>query len=193
MKKLLLFLVFFNISCFKSSEVLLIRIKEIPKFTAPSDKALCVIIRTEGFSENISNIYLDTIFATATEENTVSAFLVSPGTHFIISKIDAKCGIKCNFVKEKVYFIKQNTWVVHVPTPMATIRTHADSLSLISAREMYEVMEKRREILSYVKPDRSIEIQNLDKEEFFEELDDYNDWAKENPHLANKHNEYQGF
>lgn len=168
--------------------------KEIPKLIAPADEALCVVLRVNGFSEERSDIYLDTKLVGATYENTLTSFSVKPGVHFLITETDIKDAIRCTFRPGKIYYFKQNSSVFSVSNPYVTVRAHTDNLIPISNTEFDSLYTLKKPIIEYTTIDSVQALKHeLSESELFDQAKDFLEWCQENREEAKRIENYSGY
>ncbi len=158
---------------------------QVPEFSAPADKALCVVIRPSGMYGQLAPIWLDEKAISGTTGNTITSFPVDPGEHLVITKISIKTKVKLNFEAGKVYYILQAAF----PIPMIGTST---SLTPMPCDEAMEKLEEEKGKLRYTRINPAAEPKNLEVDDVKEEQEDWKKWAEENPEKAKAEEEYSG-
>jgi hypothetical protein len=179
----------------------------IPDLSKQSDKGLVVYMRTvdvpdfsytsmsgvNGLPRTVvsvdpegteSKIYVDGKYTSGTKSGCLTTFELDDGPH-IISACDDMCGrIKINAIKGKIYFIEE------MPFPMGPLGTkfNIQYLSKEDAEQKLKVIQYK-----YSKPNPKNREDDMDSDDAADELEEWNDWAKENPEKARIEEEYQGY
>ncbi len=158
----------------------------LPEFKAPSDKALCVVIRQVRMFGNYTPIWVDQKLVSGTIGGTVTSFNVDPGEHLVITKVTVKTKLKYNFQAGKVYYILQTAWTV----PMVGVMT---GFTPLPADEAVALLEKEKGSVKYSRANPEYDGDDLSEDDVKEELEDYAEWAEKNPDKAKVEAEYPGY
>jgi hypothetical protein len=160
--------------------------KNIPNFTAPADKALCVVIRQSSFGGKYAPLWLDAKLVSGTSGATITSFEVPPGPHLVITKINIKTKTKLNFQAGKIYYLQQAVW----PVPFVGLMT---GLTQMPQSEAAPLIEKERGSIRYsrINPDNG--DKDLSNEDFQDETKDYDKWAQKEPAKAKAEADYPGY
>ncbi len=174
---------------FLGCEPFLLYEEQVPEFKAPADKALCVVYRPSGMYNQVAKIYCDKKFITGTTGNTLTSFEVDPGEHLILAKIDIMAKVKFNFEAGKIYYIAQ----VAFPIPIGITTLVSNTLSPRTCADAAEKLESEKGKLRYTKFNPNFgEVEDLDDDDYEEEMEDYKEWQEKEPEDAKKEAEYQG-
>jgi len=157
----------------------------IPNFSAPADKALCVVIRTSGMNSPDSPIWIDGKLVSGTARNTITSFKVDPGEHLVLTKFNIMSKCKLNFKAGKVYYILQTVY----PVPMLGMMT---SLVPLPCNEAAEVLEKEKDDLKFTKINPEGSFEDLPQNIVNKAQKDWKEWAEDEPEKAKKEIEYEG-
>ncbi|MBN1309601.1 MAG: hypothetical protein JXA18_16900 [Chitinispirillaceae bacterium] len=158
----------------------------IPDFKAPSDKALCVVIRPMGIYGQYAPLWLDTKCVGGTIGNTITSFEVDPGSHLVMTKINLMSKTKLNFQSGRIYYVLMAAY----PIPMVGTGT---SLTPMPGSEATAKIEEEQGKIKFTKLNPEYEHKDLDADDLKEELDDYAEWEKKEPEKARAEAEYPGY
>ena len=158
----------------------------IPDFRAPSDRALCVVIRPSGMYGQYAPLWLDTKCVGGTEGNTITSFEVDPGSHLVMTKINLMSKTKLNFQAGKVYYILMAAY----PIPMVGVGT---SLSPMPGDEATQKIKEEEGKCKYTKLNPEYDHKDLEADDLKDELEDYAKWEKKEPEKAKAESDYPGY
>ncbi|MBD3239910.1 MAG: hypothetical protein GF331_04940 [Chitinivibrionales bacterium] len=171
----------------------------LPEFKPPADKALCVMIRPSqtavkmagklvgGFDANaLAIIYVDGKLVGGLQENSVTSFEVEPGEHLVPSKVKTMSKVKYNFQPGKVYYISQGL----MPIPFVGT---GQALKPITPDEYRGKLADNTGALRYTRLNPNVPGEDLDPEDVKDELEDWAEWAEDNPEDAKVEMEYPGY
>jgi hypothetical protein len=171
---------------FVACEPFLLYEDQMPTFKAPSDKALCVVIRPSGMYGNFAQLWLDKKTVGGTEGNTITSFEVEPGEHLVITRISIKTKVKLNFEAGKVYYLMQAAF----PIPMIGVST---SLTPMPCAEAVAKLEEEKGKLKFTKLNpNNTDLDDLEDKDVKEEMEDWKKWADDNQDKAKVEREYSG-
>ena len=169
-----------------SCEPILLYQSPLPEFKAPSDKALCVVLRPSGMFGEYAPIWLDEKCVSGTMGNTITSFEVAPGPHLVLTKIALLTKVKLNFQPGKVYYLLQAAF----PIPMIGTST---SLTPMPGDEATAKIEKEKGNIKFTKLNPKQTYQDLTAGNIKEELKDYDEWTKKEPAKAKVEADYPGY
>lgn len=153
-----------------------------PALTPFYDKAQCVIFNMNGNSDEFIPIYLDTKLVGGVEDSCMTAFYVDTGVHYLIATQDNESTLKLNFKARKKYFFRMGA----IEVPMF------DGVKMVLISDL-EAMEHMNSGLVYkaLNPERA--LPDFDEDDFRDEVEEYKEWADENPLDAKLEREYEGY
>lgn len=164
---------------------------EVPKFIAPADRALCVVIRPSAQYKDVAYLFVDTNCVGATTENTVTSFEISRGEHLVLSRIELLSRVKLNLTEGKIFYLLQDVSLKMIPFVGKRLYT---SLVPISGSEAAEILESKKGILRFTKKSSNpATTANLSGSVYNSVLDDYAKWAEKEPLKARMEAEYPGY
>ena len=190
MKLLKVFLVAIT-SCtfFIGCEPFLLYEDQVPEFSAPPDKALCVVYRASGLIPDLAYLWCDKKLVSGTTGNTITSFEVDPGEHYIFSKANIMNKVRFNFEAGKVYYIA----VAAFPVPIGITTLINTVLSPRTCEEATEKLESEKGKLKYTRINPNAEGgEDLSEDDFQEEIEDYKKWMEKEPEKAKLEAEYEG-
>lgn len=172
----------------------------LPDFKAPAEKALCVIIRPSqtgvkiasslmggGFDANaLAKVYVDGKLVAGLRENSVTSFEVDPGEHLIMSQVKTMSKIKYNFQAGKVYYISQGL----IPIPM--IGT-GQAMKPMTPDEYKSKLADNTGALRYTRLNPNVPAEDMDPDDVADEMEDWKEWAEDNPEDAAAETDYPGY
>jgi hypothetical protein len=157
----------------------------LPDFKASNDKALCIVLSVEGNFDELVPLYIDGVLSGATFDTSLTAIEVSPGERFLTAALDNQATIRLNFIAGKSYFVKLGTLEV----PMFD----GVKMTLISDKEANNIINSIGKSIKSVKLNSDVTLNDFDSEDYKEEVDEYWEWAKENPKDAKIQSDYLGY
>jgi hypothetical protein len=179
---------------------------QIPDMKPSEKNALISIVRPapeKGAvynSEKLGFLYVDGTFSALTTVNTIVMLPVSPGTHYVMAKIDNMSIVKITVQPGKAYYFVQKISPVPISAPTPGFGrpsgglTRVDcALELVSAEEFSGVVQKAKGAMRYATYDKSRPLRSMDPGERRGYIDGYEYWAKSNPDQARKQYEYLGY
>jgi hypothetical protein len=178
----------------------------LPEFSAPADKAMCVVIRPSqsamkglgaalggggimggGFDANaLAKVYVEGKLVAGLQENSVASFEVEPGDHIVMSQVNTLSKVRYNFQAGKVYYIQQ----VLMPIPM--IGT-GQAMKPMTPDEYKSKLADNSGALRLAKLNPAVPAEDMDADDVAEEKEDWDKWAKKNPEEAKAETEYPGY
>jgi hypothetical protein len=166
--------------------------KTLPEIKAPSDKALCVVIRPMAmFGAVYIPIFCDQKYVGGTEGNTMLTFPVDPGEHYVIADATNKSKVKYNFQAGKVYFIWHT--VVSI-SGFVTINT--STFAPMDGESATKKIEDEKGKITWVQANpEDKDEKDLSASDFEDIKKDYTKWAGESKNAADakKEAEYPGY
>lgn len=211
---LVIAIIFFGLSC----TPYLLYTSDIPAFKAPENKALIVYIRTlnmpqfSGSGASVPGpfvpgrgmgapsvsiggpsideegaecfLYLDGKYVGGTRNLTLTSFAADSGDHIITVKAGFGGKMKLRTKPGYIYYVEE------MPFQMGPLGTKVN----VQAITEKEAMEKIRDgDYQYTKPNPDRLKDDMDEDEYQEELEDWDDWAEKNPEEAAKELSYEGY
>lgn len=179
----------------------------LPEFKGKSDKALIVYMRTLNMPEfntythttanggtytsvSIDNegeecfVYLNGKYMGGTRNRCLTVFNVEPGEYLITSNADFTNNLKLDVKNGLIYYIEE------IPIQMGPLGVKP-FIQPISKEEAMEKIAKGQYRYSTPNPENLKD--DLDADEYQEELEDWDEWIKDNPEEAKKFAEYKGY
>ena len=168
----------------------------LPEFMAPPDKALVVVYRlqdafgVQGDDDSYGKFYIDDKFMAANTGETVISFTVEPGRHFLFAKADATGTSRLDFKPGKVYYMQHIVFPIKVP--YATV--HGSTIKLKSPQEYLADLKDDDAEMKYARMNPEGEhYEDMEDDDYREEMKGYEEWLRENPQDAKKALEYPGY
>jgi len=172
----------------------------LPEFSAPGEKALCVMIRPSqqgmkalnmvmgtGFDANaLAKVYVDGKLVGGLTQNCVTSFEVDPGEHLVMSYVKTMSKIRYNFQAGKVYYISQGL----MPIPFVGT---GQVCKPMTPDEYKAKLADNQGALQYTKLNPNVPPENLDADDVEDELKDWKKWAEKEPAEAKAEIEYPGY
>jgi len=175
---------------FLGCEPLLIYEENIPDWKAPADKALLVVCRpSKLYSGKPGLLYHKGKYLGALQGGDVTSFEMEPGEHLIVAKADSKGLIKFNYRAGKVYYVVMA--IYPIPNPLTTII--AVSLSPQPGDEAAAFYEEKKGKLKFARPNPNREMEDMEEDDWNDEVKDYGKWAADHPEDAAKESNYPGY
>ena len=157
----------------------------LPDFKAPPDKALCFVLSVEGNFNELVPLYIDGVLSGATFDTSVTVIEVPQGEHFFTAVLDNQATVRLNFVAGKCYYLKMGTLEV----PMFD----GVKMGLISEAQAQDIVHSLGKSIKHVKLNSGVTLDDFNAKEYREEVNEYLEWAKENPKDAKMQSEYPGY
>lgn len=154
-----------------------------------SNKALCIILRANGYSENQTSVRLDGVKIGITHENVITYFELTPGIHFVETGDLSLANIyRRDFKAGEVYYIYQTTIVNNINTYSPYnpyIRVHNSYSKMINKNEFHSLFEAKKSALVLYKCNTK-DVVKLSNEQLEQFSNLYELQARYNPQLEHE-------
>ncbi|MBN1578661.1 MAG: hypothetical protein JW913_19005 [Chitinispirillaceae bacterium] len=169
--------------------------EKIPEFKAPADKALIVIYRGENpygvENDATASFYVDGKFVSGNDQETIISFPIDPGKHFIMGYIDGYCKTRCDFQAGKVFYLQHK--VFPILGGWGGIHVAGHSLTFRTPDEKAADFKNPDDEFKYARFNPKQETEDMEEDDYKEEIESYEEWLKDHQAEAKKDLEYPGY